>query len=61
MQARRPFNKPKEVIKEVEVVKEVAAPPLRRASGNSDGFNMGRDFPGLGTGAQRFAQKDCQT
>ena len=50
--------KPKEVIKEVEVVKEVAAPAIAQERIEIAMVSTWpRDFPGLGTGAQRFAQK----
>jgi TRAP-type mannitol/chloroaromatic compound transport system substrate-binding protein len=50
--------KPKEVIKEVEVVKEVAAPAIAKERVEIAMVSTWpRDFPGLGTGAQRFAQK----
>ena len=52
------LTKPKEVIKEVEVVKEVAAPAIAAERVEiAMVATWGRDFPGLGTGAQRFAQK----
>ena len=52
------LTKPKEVIKEVEVVKEVAAPAISAERVEiAMCTTWGRDFPGLGTGAQRFAQR----
>ena len=44
--------------KEVEVVKEVAAPAIAAERIEiAMVATWGRDFPGLGTGAQRFAQR----